>query len=89
MRDNASAYVSRVFKGRRGQVARIGGGELFYLPPRGPELNDIELVRRRAKYQNSPTRSRTSVDAIGAAVDRDGPTTLADPAINTELHPSR
>ncbi|GAA3370394.1 hypothetical protein GCM10017744_093980 [Streptomyces antimycoticus] len=53
--------------------ARAGGldrgGELFHLPPRGPELNDIELVRRRSKYQNSSTRSRTSVDAIGVAVD--------------------
>ncbi|MFF4410346.1 transposase [Streptomyces sp. NPDC001404] len=67
--DNASAHTSRVFKGRQGQLAKIGV-ELFYLPPRSPELNDIELVWRQAKYQDYPQRAQTSTDAIGEAVDR-------------------
>jgi len=41
--DNASVYMSRAFKDRRAQLARIGV-EPFYLPPRSPELNDIERV---------------------------------------------
>ncbi|MFI6198594.1 transposase [Streptomyces phaeochromogenes] len=43
---------------------------MFYLPPRSPELNDIELVWRQAKYQDYPQRAQTSIDAIGEAVDR-------------------
>jgi hypothetical protein len=67
--DNASAHVARAFKGHRRQLAKIGG-DLFYLPPRSPELNDIELVWRQAKYQDYPQRAQTSIDAIGEAVDR-------------------
>jgi len=67
--DNASAHVARAFKGRRRQLAKIGV-DLFYLPPRSPELNDIELVWRQAKYQDYPQRAQTSIDAIGEAVDR-------------------
>ncbi|RLV08557.1 hypothetical protein CTZ27_07125 [Streptomyces griseocarneus] len=66
--DNASAHVATAFKGRRRQLAKIGV-ELFYLPPYSPELNDIELVWRQAKYQNYPQRAQTSIEAIGAAVD--------------------
>ncbi|GHF41564.1 transposase [Streptomyces morookaense] len=51
--DNASAHTSRVFKGQRGQLVKIGV-ELSYLPPHSPELNDIELVWRQAKYQDYP-----------------------------------
>ncbi|WP_306321582.1 MULTISPECIES: hypothetical protein [unclassified Streptomyces] len=43
---------------------------MFYLPPRSPELNGIELIWRQAKYQDYPQRVQTSVDAIGQAVDR-------------------
>lgn len=67
--DNASAHVAKAFKGRRRQLAKIGV-ELFYLPPYSPELNDIELVWRQAKYQDYPQRAQTSTEAIGAAVDR-------------------
>ncbi|MET7608847.1 transposase [Streptomyces avermitilis] len=67
--DNASAHVARAFKGRRRQLAKIGV-DLFYLPPRSPELNDIELIWRQAKYQDYPQRAQTSIDAIGEAVDR-------------------
>ncbi|MFH8663216.1 transposase [Streptomyces afghaniensis] len=46
------------------------GVELFYLPPRSHELNDIERVWRSAKYEDYPHRAHTSVDAIAAAVDQ-------------------
>ncbi|MFD7017385.1 transposase [Streptomyces sp. NPDC059928] len=67
--DNASAHVAKVFKGRRRQLAKIGV-ELFYLPPRSAELNDIELVWRQAKYQDYPQRAQTGTDALGQAVDQ-------------------
>lgn len=67
--DNASAHTAKAFKGRRKQLTKIGV-ELFYLPPRSPELNDIELVWRQAKYQDYPQRAQTSTDAIGKAVDQ-------------------
>ncbi|MFF4741220.1 transposase [Streptomyces sp. NPDC001262] len=67
--DNASAHAATAFKGRRQQLAKIGV-ELFYLPPYSPELNDIELVWRQAKYQDYPHRTQTSTDAIGKAVDQ-------------------
>ncbi|MGW1196618.1 transposase [Streptomyces sp. NPDC002536] len=67
--DNASAHTAKVFKGRRGQLSKIGV-DLFHLPPRSPELNDIELVWRQAKYQDYPQRAQTSTDAIGKAVDQ-------------------
>lgn len=67
--DNASAHVAKAIKGRRPQLAKIGV-DLFYLPPYSPELNDIELVWRQAKYQDYPQRAQTSIDAIGEAVDR-------------------
>ncbi|MEV0446307.1 transposase [Streptomyces spectabilis] len=67
--DNASAHVAKVFKSRRRQLAKIGV-ELFYLPPYSPELNDIELVWRQAKYQDYPQRAQTSTDSLGQAVDQ-------------------
>lgn len=67
--DNASAHLDKAFKGRSDQLARIGV-ELFYLPPRSHDLNDIERVWRSAKYEDYPHRSHTSVDAIAAAVDQ-------------------
>ncbi|MGW4984136.1 transposase [Streptomyces mirabilis] len=56
--DNASARVAKAFKGRRDQLAKIGG-DLFYLPPRSPELNDIERIWRSAKYEDYPQRAHT------------------------------
>ncbi|MFF4393927.1 transposase [Streptomyces sp. NPDC001552] len=47
--DNASAHVPR-------GTGRIGVG-LFYLPPRSPELNDVEWVWRSAKYEDYPRAS--------------------------------
>lgn len=67
--DNASAHIDKAFKGRREQLAKIGV-ELFYLPPRSPELNDIERVWRSAKYEDYPHRAHISIEAIAAAVDR-------------------
>ncbi|MFB6776192.1 transposase [Streptomyces sp. NPDC056352] len=67
--DNASAHVARAFKGRREDLAAIGV-ELFYLPPRSPELNDIERVWRSAKYEDYPERVHTTAEAVGTAVDR-------------------
>ncbi|MFH8985836.1 transposase [Streptomyces varsoviensis] len=67
--DNASAHTAKAFKGRREQLTKIGVG-LFYLPPRSPELKDIELVWRQAKYQDYPQRAQTSTNASGKAVDQ-------------------
>lgn len=67
--DNASAHRANAFKGRRRQLAKIGV-DLFYLPPYSPELNDIELVWRQAKYADYPQRSQTSTDSLGEAVDQ-------------------
>ncbi|MFB9533980.1 transposase [Nonomuraea roseola] len=44
--------------------------EVFYLPPRSPELNDIERVWRSAKYEDYPERVHTTNEAIGTAVDQ-------------------
>jgi DDE superfamily endonuclease len=67
--DNASAHVAKAVKGRREELARIGV-ELFYLPPRSPELNAIERIWRSAKYEDYPERSHTSIEALGNAVDQ-------------------
>ncbi|GAB2992116.1 hypothetical protein GCM10023080_067400 [Streptomyces pseudoechinosporeus] len=67
--DNASAHLDKEFKDRREQLAKIGV-ELFYLPPRSPELNDIERIWRSAKYEDHPHRAHTSNDAITTAVDQ-------------------
>ncbi|MFF4738177.1 transposase [Streptomyces sp. NPDC001262] len=67
--DNASAHTANAFKDRRGQLSKIGV-ELFYLPPRRTELNDIELIWRQAKYQDYPQRAQTSTEAIGQAADQ-------------------
>ncbi|MFB7112708.1 transposase [Streptomyces sp. NPDC056291] len=67
--DNASAHVAKAFKGRCRQLAKIGV-ELFYLPPYSPELNDIELVWRQAKYEDYRQRAQTSTDSLGKAVDQ-------------------
>jgi hypothetical protein len=67
--DNASAHVAKAFKGRREQLAKIGV-ELFCLPPRSPELNDIERVWRSARYGDCPDRAHTGIEAIGTAVDQ-------------------
>lgn len=67
--DNDSAHRANTFKDRRRQLAKIGV-ELFYLPPYSPQLNDIELVWRQAKYENYPQRSQTSTDSLGEAVDQ-------------------
>jgi transposase len=67
--DNASAHVAHAFKDRREELAAVGV-RLFYLPPRSPELNDIERIWRSAKYEGYPVRTHTTVDAIGVAVDQ-------------------
>ncbi|MFK0114221.1 transposase, partial [Streptomyces sp. NPDC091217] len=51
------------------QLAKIGV-ELFYLPAYSPELNDIELVWRQAKYEDYPQRTQTTTPDIGKAVDK-------------------
>ncbi|MEV4925878.1 hypothetical protein [Streptomyces roseoverticillatus] len=66
MLDNASTHAAKAFTGRHEQPAgtRV---ELFHLPSRNPEPNDIEPARRQAKYHGHPQRARTSTDAIGEA----------------------
>ncbi|MBG0815006.1 hypothetical protein HS045_12525 [Planomonospora sp. ID82291] len=61
--------MAKAFRGRREQLAEIGVG-LLSLPPRSPELNDIERVWHAAKYEDYPRCAQTTVDAIGEAVDR-------------------
>ncbi|GAA2359443.1 IS630 family transposase [Streptomyces violaceusniger] len=67
--DNASAHVARAFKGRREGLAAVGV-ELFSLPPRSPELNDIERMWRAATYEDYPERVHTTSEAVGNAVDQ-------------------
>lgn len=66
--DNASAHVAHAFKDHRNELAAVGV-ELFYLPPRSPELNRIERLWRSAKYEDYPQRSQASIEALGNAVD--------------------
>ncbi|MFD7912219.1 transposase [Streptomyces sp. NPDC059752] len=68
-RDNASAHVARIFKGRREELAAIGIEPFCLPPPRSPELSDIERVWRSAKYEDYPERVHTTADAVGTAVD--------------------
>ncbi|GGW24675.1 hypothetical protein GCM10010317_104860 [Streptomyces mirabilis] len=56
--DNASAYLAKKLNGRREQLAKIGV-ELFHLPSRSPELNDIERVWRWAEYEDHPNQAHT------------------------------
>ncbi|MEU7894274.1 hypothetical protein AB0B45_15610 [Nonomuraea sp. NPDC049152] len=80
--DNAYAHVDKAFKGRRDQLAKIGV-ELFHLPPRSPELNDIEhqaLTRQRTRVRGSAadftaTAFRRSADQL---VRRSSPVPLLD-----------
>ncbi|WP_107426155.1 transposase [Streptomyces milbemycinicus] len=45
----------------------VGVG-LFYLPPRSPELNDIERVWRSVKYEDYPERVHTTAEAVATAI---------------------
>ncbi|MEU9302007.1 helix-turn-helix domain-containing protein [Streptomyces sp. NPDC048269] len=54
----------------RAQLEDLHGVEIFYLPPRSPELNDIERVWRSAKYEDYPERVHTTAEAVGTAVDQ-------------------
>ncbi|MCX5182565.1 transposase [Streptomyces sp. NBC_00268] len=67
--DNASANIDKALKDRRDELAKIGV-ELFYLPSRSPELNDIERVWRSVKYEDYPHRAHTGIEAIAAAMDQ-------------------
>jgi hypothetical protein len=66
--DNASAHVAHAFKDHRSELQAVGV-ELFYLPPRSPELNRIERVWRSAKYEDYPHRSQASIEDLQNAVD--------------------
>ncbi|WP_157880124.1 RICIN domain-containing protein [Streptomyces natalensis] len=61
--------MTRALNGRREQLAKTGV-ELFYLPPRSPELNDFEHVWGTAKHEDYPRRTQTSLDAAYEAADR-------------------
>jgi transposase len=66
--DNASAHVAHAFKDHRSALQAVGV-ELFYLPPRSPELNRIERVWRSAKYEDCPHRSQAGIEELDRAVD--------------------
>ncbi|MEU8580274.1 transposase [Streptomyces abikoensis] len=52
--------------------------ELFYLPPRSPELNDIERVWHAARYEDYPQRARP------VSTPSAGPSTRPWPGNETE-----
>jgi len=66
--DNASAHVAHAFKDHRSELQAVGV-ELFYLPPRSPELNRIERIWRSAKYEDYPHRSQAGIEELERAVD--------------------
>ena len=54
--DNYSIHRSKVVKGVRGRLRRVGV-VLYYLPPYSPELNDIEGVFEAIKHNDMPERA--------------------------------
>jgi DDE superfamily endonuclease len=66
--EGASAHVAHAFKDHRSELEAVGV-ELFYRPPRSPELNRIERVWRSAKYEDYPHRSQTTIEELERAVD--------------------
>jgi hypothetical protein len=65
--DNYSVHRSAAVKAVAPALARAGVG-LYYLPPYSPELNRIEEVWRHVKYEELPTRSYRTLDALRTAV---------------------
>jgi transposase len=66
--DNASLHISKAIKAQRRALAQQGI-DLYYRPAYSPELNRIEPVFRRVKYQEIPVRSYTSRAALRQAVE--------------------
>jgi putative transposase len=67
--DNGSIHVSRVVKAAEPDLA-AEGVTFFRLPPYSPKLNAIEAHFRGVKHYDLPERTYTSLDDLGAAVDR-------------------
>jgi transposase len=67
--DNASIHVSKVFKGQRQALARLGI-YLYYLPAYSPQLNEIEPVFKQVKHHEIPQRSHTSKQELRGSVER-------------------
>jgi hypothetical protein len=77
--DNASAHTSAAVKAALPALA-AAGVTLYHLPPYSPELNRIEGLWRRIKYQDLPVRSYLTLADLRAAVEQ----ALGDHA--THLH---
>jgi hypothetical protein len=66
--DNASAHTSKLVKAAI-PALEAAGVTLYILPPYSPELNRIEELWRHVKYEELPTRSYQTVEALRAAVE--------------------
>jgi transposase len=67
--DNASLHVSKVTKGVRPGLAKLGI-YLYYLPPYSPELNEIESVFKQVKHHEISRRSHTSKAELRETVEQ-------------------
>lgn len=66
--DNASIHTSAKFKAKINEW-KAKGLNLFYLPPRSPELNKIEILWRFMKYQWLDFRAYVSFDNLKTYLD--------------------
>ena len=65
--DNASVHTSRAFLDKQLQWA-AKGVILHYLPPYSPELNSIEILWRKIKYDWLPLACYLSIESLKHAV---------------------
>lgn len=66
--DNASLHVSKVTKGARPALAKLGI-YMYYLPAYSPELNAIEPVFKQVKHHEIPKRSHMSKAELRESVE--------------------
>jgi transposase len=67
--DNAPIHVSRAVMNRR-ELWEKRGLTLYFLPPYSPELNLIEILWRKMKYEWMPSLAYVSMTALSCAVHR-------------------
>lgn len=65
--DNASIHTSHAFRNKQDQWA-TNGVILHYLPPYSPELNSIEILWRKIKYDWLPLSCYLSFESLKQAV---------------------
>lgn len=81
--DNASPHTSAAFKARAAQWARRGL-HFYFLPPRCPELNWVEALWNRIRYQWLPLDATTSWQRLCESVQN----TLAGIGKTFHYHPA-